>query len=799
MQTITRSCHTFTQLLSYTLLTMLLRFLALVFAAVLGTSSVLAQDTRTVTEPHYPTPCKILYAQLSPHNGTLPEETIERHYRDNERIESAMDACPSGQSVILHSSKNGRNVFLIGPLRLHAGVTLVVDVSAALWGSRDPRNYDVQPGSCGIVGNRGAGCLPLILAEDAPHSGLMGGGVLDGRGGAKLLGGTETWWELSHRAKVESASQATARLLVVRRSNDFTLYQITLRNSPSGHVTTESTDGFTAWGLRIDTPQWARNTDGIDFLSGSSNLSVVDSDLRSGDDNLSPKASAAGSVTHLTVRNTHLYNGHGFAIGSQTSGGISAVRVDTLSIDGSENGLRIKSDRSRGGLVRDVRFENVCMRAVGNPIVFTSTYTPLEGASLPVYRDILLHNVHSLAPGGLTLDGLDAAHRLEASFDNVVIDNVRSSDITARHALLQLKHGNLDPTGEDVHLTGSDGGGAPYPCANAFLPFPVNTVSPVSAELIPPADNTFYVAADGTGDYTSIQAALNHVPAAGGLILVAPGTYRERIFVRPSHVTLKSANPDPRKTVIVFDLSHGTKGPDQGSSATVRVQGDDFTAENITFQNDFNMTHRQEEQGSYAPALALRGDRNLLHNVRLLGNQGTLRISAKNCPQSSGAACEQTRTYLSQCFIGGNVGFISGDGTAFFDGCEIHSTPHSPDGFITAQGKHENQQQSLFVFRNCRFTADPGVSNVQLGRPMRDLAEVIFLNPQLGPQITSTAWREWEPGVTHRLETAYLRLYQPTGPGAPTTSLTLTSREAARYTPRDVLAGKDKWNPSQTK
>ena len=783
---------------------MLLR-LALLFAAVLGTSSIRAQDTRNVSEPRYPAPCKILYAQLSPHNGTLPEETIERHYRDNDRIERALEACPAGQSVILHSSKNGRSVFLIGPLRLRAGVTLVVDASAALWGSRDPRNYDVQPGSCGILiahgdpAPRGPGCLPLILAEDAPHSGLMGGGIIDGRGGAKLLGGTETWWELAHRARIEDATQAVARLLVVRRSNDFILYNITLRNSPNCHVTTEATDGFTAWGVRIDTPQWARDTDGLDLQSGSTNLSIVDSYIRSGDDNLSPQASSAGAVTLVTVRNVHFYNGHGFDIGSQTSGGISALRVDTLSIDGSDNGLRIQSDRSRGGLVHDIRFENVCMRAVTNPIVFTPSYTTFDGASLPVYRDILLRNVHSLTPGGLTLDGLDPSHRLEASFDNVVIDNVRSSDISARHAILLLKHGNLDPTGEDMHLTGSDGGGTPYPCTSAFVPFPVNTVSPASAELIPPADTTFYVAADGTGDYSSIQAALNKVPAGGGLVLVAPGTYRERVVVHPSHVTLKSTNPDPRKTVIVFDLSHGTKGPDQGSSATVRVQGDDFTAENITFQNDFNRTHRQEEQSSYAPALALRGDRNLLHNVRLLGNQGTLRVSAKNCPQSSGSACEQTRTYLSHCFIGGNVGFISGDGTVFFDDCEIHSTPHIPDGFITAQGKHENQQQSLFVFRNCRLTADPGVANVQLGRPMRDLAEVIFLHPQLGPQIASAAWREWEPGVTHRLETAYLRLYEPTGPGAPTTSLTLTPREAARYTPREVLAGKDQWNPTQAK
>ena len=767
---------------------------ATVFAlSIIAPRQVCAQDTRTVNEPRYPTPCKILYAELMAQNGTLPDP-VERHYRDNARIEEAMAKCPAGQAVVLHANKIGRGIFLISPLRLHAGVTLIVDASAAVWGSRDSRNYDVKPGSCGIVGERGPGCLPLILAEDAPHSGLMGDGVVDARGGAKLLGQKETWWELAHRAKVEDSNQAVSRLLVVRHSDDFTLYKITLRNSPNCHVTTEATNGFTAWGVKIDTPKWARNTDGIDPQGGSTNLSIIDSYIRSGDDNISPKSTdRTGAVTHMTVRNVHFYNGHGFGIGSQTSGGQSAIRVDGLTIDGADNGIRIKSDKSRGGLVDDVKFENVCMRGVVNPIVLNPFYTTFDGTKIPVYKNILLRNVHSLGTGGITLAGLDAAHRLEATLDNVVIEGVKASDITARHASLTLRRGNLEPTGEDLRVVGTVGGGAAYSCEAKFESFPENNAVPASAELIPPADNTFYVAADGTGDYYSVQAAVSKVPATGGLVSVAPGMYRERVFVTQRHLTIRSANPDASKTVIVFSMSRGTPGVQSGT-ATVRVHADDFTAENITIQNDFYRSNTQDEKSAGAPALSVTGDRNVFRNVRIVGDQDTLYVSTKNCPVTS-TSCDPARSYFSKSYIAGNVGLIQGDGTAYFDDCELHSTDHAGGGFITAQGKHYATQNSVFVFRNCRLTADFGVTNVALGKPWRDFASVVFLNPQIGSHIAATGWREWQPGSTHRLETAFFRVYKPTGPGAAMAGLQLSAQQISRYTPHDVLAGKDNWDP----
>jgi polygalacturonase len=783
-----------------------------------------AQDSRKISEPRIPPICTTLEAVLSPHSGAL-SEADERHHRDNARIEHALSVCPAGQAVRLNSGGQGKTVFLIAPMHLHTGVTLLVSRDVAIWGSRDPRDYDNAPGSCGIVApERGPGCKPLILADHAANSGIMGDGVIDGRGGAKLLGANETWWELAHRAKVEDANQSVSRLIVVRNSDDFTLYRITLRNSPNCHVSTEHVHGFTAWSVKIDTPKWARNTDGIDPSSDTSDITIAHSFIRSGDDNISPKSTInIGSVTRMTVTDTHFYNGHGIGLGSQTSGGMSHILVDNLSIDSSDNGLRIKSDKSRGGLVENVQFQNICIRNSPNPIVLNPFYTTFDGTRIPVYRGIFLHNVHALTPGSIIMRGLDADHRLEATLSNVVIDDQKPDDVLARYAVFGSHGGNLTPTGEDVTVNSGSASVSvrPYSCADKFPPFPEEHTAPASAELIPPADNTFYVAADGTGDYYSVQSAVNHVPASGGLVLVAPGTYREQVIINQSHVTLKSANSDPAKTIIVDDTSQGTRG-NKPSYATVHVLGDDFHAENITFQNDFNRTHQQVFSGSQAQALNLEGDRNVISNVHILANQDTLYIGARGCGQagsrrspaaqsaSAGATPAETqpapcvpvatRSYFKHCIVAGNVDYIYGDGNAVFDNCEIHNTEHAAGGYLTAQGRYSAAQQSSFVFNHCRMTAEPGVTSVYLGRPWRPYASVVYLNTELGAHINPNGWREWHPGETHSLDTAFFAEFQSTGPGANPAarepkSHQLTSSEAEKFQTARFLSGPDHWNP----
>ena len=264
---------------------------------------------------------------------------------------------------------------------------MVAPSGTTLFGTRNPREYDLQPGSCGIVNQDGHGCKPLIHAANAPHSGVMGLGVIDGRGGATLLAQRATWWDLAQQAKREDKRQNCPRILVVDSSDDFTLYGITLRNSPNFHVIVNRTNGFTAWGIRIDAPATARNTDGID-PSSSTNVTIAYSYIRAGDDNIAIKAGKVGPSTHITIAHNHFYSGHGMSIGSETNGGVSAVRVSDLSIDSADNGIRIKSDRSRGGLVQDISYENVCMHNVKNPIIMDPYYSSLPGDLIPIYQNI---------------------------------------------------------------------------------------------------------------------------------------------------------------------------------------------------------------------------------------------------------------------------------------------------------------------------------------------------------------------------------------------------------------------------
>ena len=772
---------------------------AAVALQVLFSATVLhAQDTRNVSEPHIPAPCVTLHASIIATQGTIADR--DEGKLDTERIQHAIDNCNAGEAVVLRAEGRS-NVFLTGPIVLRSGVTLVVDAHTSLVASRDPRVYDLSPGSCGVVNERGHGCKSLITANGAHDSGIMGEGSIDGRGGAKLLGQDVTWWDLAHEAKITDRQQSVTRLISVDRSDGFTLYQITLRNSPNFHVAVNDTNGFTAWGVKIMTPKTARNTDGIDPGS-SRNVTITHCSIHTGDDDVAVKSGKSGPASNISILHNHFYTGHGMSIGSGTSGGVDHMLVDDLTIDGADNGIRIKSDRSRGGLVHDLRYRDVCIRDTKNPLVFTPLYTTFPGDQLPVYRDIALENIHILTAGSYTFLGLDTEHRLGLRFDNVFADDQQHSTWLAKDADFTIanRRGNLEPKGEDVNVQSTDGSssGQPFNCEAHFVPFPNLPNAPEMAAIIPPEDETLYVAADGTGDFYSIQRALDAAPTTGGLVLVAPGTYREVLTIDKPNIRLRSANIDASKTVVVNDRSAGANGGTL-HSATVNVRADNFFAENITFENDFNRTHPQLPAGSQALALLVTGDRAVFHDVRLLGNQDTVYSGSRNCAPD-GNPCNPARQYFSDCYIAGNVDFIFGDGKAVFDHCEIHSTAHS-GGFITAQGKHYPEEDSGFVFDRCTLTAGPEVTgSVYLGRPWRPYASVVFLNTQMGEHIDPAGWREWHPGETHSIETAFYAEFNSTGPGArldqrDTHSHLLTAEQAAQFAPSVFLRGSDHWDP----
>jgi polygalacturonase len=432
-----------------------------------------AQDTRRVSEPKIPQSCTLLTANLTAQGTTLAE--VDENKPDTQRIQQALDRCQAGQAVELKSS-GAHNAFLSGPLELRRGVTLLIDRDTILFGSRNPRDYDLEPGVCGTITEKGHGCKAILNGDRVADAAVMGDGIIDGRGGYKIMGQDITWWDLAEKAR-KGGNQNNPRILILSHCDNFTLYRIQLRNSPNFHVAYTGGNGFTAWGVIVNSPRNARNSDGID-PGNSTNVTITHCFIHTGDDNVAIKAPAGAPTTHMTIAHNHFYSGHGMSIGSNTDGGASAIRVEDLSIDGADNGLRIKSNITRGGLVHDIDFDDVCIRNTKNPILMDSNYTASVGKDRnkpPHFTGIRLNDVRVLDGGKITLQGYDAQHRLGIQFDNVVLDQPEAVKITAVHAEIKQGPGpsNVRAAGDDVKELGAPGQGTPNACTNKFVPFPV--------------------------------------------------------------------------------------------------------------------------------------------------------------------------------------------------------------------------------------------------------------------------------------------------------------------------------------
>lgn len=796
--------------------------------ALAAASHVEAQDTRTVTEPNRPAACTTLRAELTSVADTTLAASDERRL-DSQRIQRAIDGCASGRAVVLVPD-GAHDAFLTGPIRLKGGVALVVDSGAVLFASRDPREYDIKPGSCGVVARSGHDCKPLITVERAPHAGVMGPGTIDGRGWATLAGRDSSWWDLAQYAKATNASQNCPRLLQITRSDEFTLYRIALRNSPNFHVVFQNGNGFTAWGVLIDTPDpRARNTDGIDPAS-STNVTITHSFINTGDDDVAIKAGGAtGGSSHITVSHDHFYRGHGVSIGSETDGGASDILVTDLSIDGADNGMRIKSNAARGGLVERVTYRDVCVRNTKHPIEMDTHYSAspkTTGTLIPHFRDIRLENVRVFGGGQVILDGYDATRPLGITFDDVMFDSASKIRTMARFVDAHVGPGpfNLPLSGEHVTVSGTPSDAPANACTGKFVPMPKSAATAAATNAAPGAVNAVVSAdyagpdgaiVDGVATFHTIGAALSGLPVTGAgrvVILVKTGRYHEKLTVDRPYLTLRGEGRDA--TVISYDAASGTPTGTGGTwgtrgSFTLRVVAPDFRAEHMTIENAFDYPSNAAKADSdptkvkNAQAVALLldmdSDRAVLDDVRITGYQDTLFPNAG-------------RAYFHDCEVSGNVDFIFGAGRALFDRCTIVSRDRGSatnNGYVTAPSTPASQPYG-FVFVHSRLTKERPTmapNSVALGRPWHPYAKpdvsssAVFIDCWMDDHIGARGWdrmssvdstgtRTWnEP------ENARFFEYGTTGPGAVSSPRrrTLTAAQAEQYTPARVLDG---WVPS---
>jgi pectin methylesterase-like acyl-CoA thioesterase len=621
-----------------------------------------AQDTRTVREPVMPPACAVLVASQPGPGGD-----------DTARIQAAIDKCAPRHAVHLAGS-NEKLAFTSGPLTLRSGVTLVIDRGATLYASTDPAAFDRGAGTCGSNDKLGRGCKPLISADDTDNSGIMGEGAIDGRGGHLIDGKPESWWQIARRAQKEDAHQNVPRLIEVNKSREFTMHRITLRNSPNFHVTLNRVDGFTAWGVHIDTPADARNTDGIDPIS-SRNVTIAHSDIRTGDDNVAIKAGGNGPSKNISILHNHFYSGHGMSIGSETNGGVRHVLVDGLSMDGTTSGLRIKSDVSRGGVVNDVRYRDVCLRNVRAPIDVNTNYTRgATGSLIPAYSDIVFEQVRSATPGRVIMQGLDEQHPLKATLSDVAIAGPQelkfaqlTRSISAAAAgkpcefpafpqppvkdmrpQLTAEQAKAYAYAEVMKYTGAIGNEAIDPWD------PLADPLASGAAFKPDYTVDAKAAADGITTFNSVQAAVSKAIADSSrtqrtYILLKPGVYNELLYVPASSapITLYSTDPDAAHTRISAKLDAAVTGSAyatqfgaqfaavhpsiaamyaslkdrpilQTTGATVAwIRNAGFQARNITFENSYNKDTgdaRAECTPATCPDQPVNAQMNIVHH-----------------------------------------------------------------------------------------------------------------------------------------------------------------------------------------
>jgi polygalacturonase len=408
---------------------------------------------------------------------------------------------------------------------LREGVTLLIDKGVTLYGSSDPAVYEVQVGDrkpdapilCGTSMPRPAslptfslnaaarprgGCRPL-LSINVKNAAIMGEGTVDGRGYAKLKGHDYSWWEMARKAQPNDDLYYSTRLIVASHADGLVLYGVHLNNSPNFHVSVNQTNGFTAWGVHLQTPvnkallgtpNDARNTDGID-PGTSQNVTVAHSWIDNGDDNIAIKQ----GIQHMSVLDDHFYNGHGMSIGSETVLGQSYLLVDGITEDHTTSGIRIKSNVKRGGPVHDLVYKNMCMRDVPIPIAISPYYTnqtvePFEdpkytGDKIPDYKGITLQNIYSETPGDVLIAGLNDEHRTGITLDDVYISGITAKQMHLAfddiHVLscpvdhhwpkanLPLEH--VPDSVKVIPTSGAGCGAYPVkpvdPCAGKFVPY----------------------------------------------------------------------------------------------------------------------------------------------------------------------------------------------------------------------------------------------------------------------------------------------------------------------------------------
>ncbi|WP_299538397.1 pectinesterase family protein [uncultured Streptomyces sp.] len=315
---------------------------------------------------------------------------------------------------------------------------------------------------------------------------------------------------------------------------------------------------------------------------------------------------------------------------------------------------------------------------------------------------------------------------------------------------------------------------------------------------------TLTVAKDGSGQYTTVQAAVNAVPAgntARVVVLIKPGTYRELVKIPSTkqNVTLQGSGTSRNDTVIVYGNASGTQKPDgsgtygTSGSATLAAEANGFQARNLTIANDFDEAAHQNMSGLQAVALRTAADKVVLDSVVVTGDQDTLLLD-------TASKTTLGRVWMTNSYVVGNVDFIFGRATAVIDKSVITLKKRwdgSSAGYITAPSTAAGRKG--FLITGSTVNGDVSAASFYLGRPWHAGGDATldpmatFRGTTLSSAVKAAPWTDMS-GFSWKDDR--FAEYRNTGPGAGSASgdrPQLSDAQAAEQETADWLAD---WTPS---
>jgi len=330
-------------------------------------------------------------------------------------------------------------------LHLDEGAFVLAPDSFAAYGMPDPSTLKSQD----EVRAKVMTPAPLITGHSLHDVSLTGPGTIDGNGAM--------WWAWSERAARRQPGRIVLRrpmLVVINGCQRLLVSDITLTNSPMFHLVPRDITDLTIERVKVIAPFNAPNTDAID-PGPVTNALIRDCDIDTGDDDIVIKSGG----TNILIENNTIKHGHGISIGSGTTVGIHNMLVRHCTFDGADNGIRIKSMRGAGGPVENVRYTDIQMTNVENPILLDLNYTDSnrpnftgDPTKIPSIKNVLIDHVTATAStNALKIVGLPESRITDVTLQDVTITAAKgvtmndADNIDFDHVTISVEPGVAPP------------------------------------------------------------------------------------------------------------------------------------------------------------------------------------------------------------------------------------------------------------------------------------------------------------------------------------------------------------------